>query len=104
MYLAPCGISCECIPELGNKPCPLKEQCGGNCHEVQGKPFYVKDFGVELCPIYDCAVNKKGFDTCAPCEDLPCQIYIDWKDPEMSEDDHLKSISERTKVLKASVV
>ena len=48
MNLSPCGINCDA--------CPLKEKCGDGCQVCGGKPFYIKDFGVECCPIYDCSV------------------------------------------------
>jgi len=94
MLLAPCGVNCE--------ECTFKESCGGSCFECGGKPFYVKDFGFEICPLFDCPVNKKGYRTCGECPDLPCQLFYDWKDPEMSEEAHIKSINDRVAALKAS--
>jgi hypothetical protein len=32
--------------------------------------------------------------------DLPCEIYYDWRDPDVSEEDHAKGIQNRTKRLK----
>jgi len=96
MSLSPCGISCgefEVCKEAG---------CRG-CREIQGKPFFLKDFGVEVCPMYDCPVNKKGFTSCAECPKLPCKIYYDWKDPSMTDEEHINSINERVKILKASL-
>ena len=95
MYLSPCGIDCD--------QCPLKEQCKGSCHAIKGAPFYIKDFGVEVCPMYDCAVNKKGYQTCAECSELPCQLFYDWKDPSMTEEAHLQSVKDRVEQLKASI-
>ena len=95
MLLAPCGIDCEV--------CPFKESCGGSCHAIGGKPFYLKDFGVEVCPMFDCAVNKKGYQTCGECSELPCQVFYDWKDPDMTEEAHLQSIKDRVDILKGSI-
>jgi hypothetical protein len=95
MLLSPCGIDCE--------QCPYKESCGGSCHAIEGKPFYIKDFGVAVCPLYDCPVNQKGYKTCAECPDLPCQLYYDWKDPSMTDEEHIQSINERVEHLKASI-
>jgi len=33
--------------------------------------------------------------------DLPCQIYFDWRDPSVSEEDHAKGVQERVKQLKS---
>lgn len=96
MPLAPCGISC------GEFEACKAAGCGG-CHSIQGKPFFLKDFGVETCPLYDCPVNKKGFHTCAECSELPCQIHYNWKDPSMTEEAHINAINEKVKVLKASL-
>jgi len=95
MLLAPCGTCCE--------ECPHIEICGGSCHDCKGKPFYLKDFGVDVCPIYDCAVNKKGYRICAECRDLPCQLFYDWKDPSMSEEELARSVNERTAALKSTL-
>ena len=94
MYLSPCGCSCEKMD--------CKDSCGGNCHTCGGKPFYLKDFGVEVCPIFDCSVNKNGYYTCAECENLPCQLYYDWKDPSNTDEEHIQSIKNRTVLLKES--
>ena len=93
MDLTPCGFNCE--------ECPVKEQCGEGCFACEGKPFYIKDFGLETCLIYDCAVNQKGFKNCGECSELPCQIWYDWRDPEMTEEAHLQSINDRAELLKA---
>lgn len=92
MLLAPCGVDCG--------GCHLSKQCGGSCYGIKGKPFYLKDFGVETCPLYDCPVNQNGFKTCAECEKLPCELFYSWKDPSMSEEQHLESIEQRVKSLK----
>ena len=94
MLYAPCGVDCE--------GCPYQEDCKGSCYACEGKPFYLKDFGVEVCPLYDCAVNQRGYKTCAECEELPCQLYYDWRDPSMTEEAHIQSINERVAGLKAS--
>ena len=95
MSLSPCGINCgefEACKEAG---------CS-DCHSIQGKPFYIKEFGLETCPMYDCPVNQKGYQTCGECDELPCKIYYDWKDPSMSDEEHINSINERVARLKSS--
>ena len=41
MSLSPCGIDCEI--------CDYHKSCDG-CYVIKGKPFYLKDFGVKICP------------------------------------------------------
>ena len=94
MSLSPCGMDCG--------SCDYNKNCEG-CHSTKGKPFYIKDFGVEVCPMYDCSVNKKGYKSCAECPELPCQIFYDWKDPSMTDEAHTNAINENVKKLKASL-
>jgi len=98
MLLSPCGVDCEGYFEI----CDECKTCGG-CRATEGKPFYIKDFGFEVCPMYDCAVSKKGYQSCAECTELPCQIFYDWKDPSMTDEAHINSINERVKALKDSL-
>ena len=94
MLLSPCGVDCETCDHL--------KSCGG-CNAVKGKPFYLKDIeGVEVCPMYECPVNEKGYKSCAECPELPCRIYYDWKDPSMTDEEHTNSINERVKALKGT--
>lgn len=95
MLLAPCGVNCD--------GCQFEEGCGGSCHSCQGKPFYLAEIGVKVCPLYDCPVNQKGYKTCGECSELPCQMFYDWKDPSMTEEAHIQSIHERVKILKDSI-
>jgi len=92
MNVSPCGINCDA--------CHLKEQCGNGCQTSRGRPFYIEAFGVERCPIYDCSVNKNGFKTCGECTKLPCQLFYDWKDPSMTEEEHRQCIDDNVALLK----
>ena len=93
MNLSPCGIDCDA--------CALKENCAGGCQVNCGKPFYIKDFGVECCPIFSCSVSTKGHRTCGECPDVPCQIFFDWKDPSMSDEDHREAVKANVALLKS---
>ena len=92
MNISPCGINCD--------TCHLKAQCGDGCQICGGKPFYIKGFGVEQCPIYDCSVNKRGHKTCGECNEVPCQLFYDWKDPSMSDEEHNQAIERNVSLLK----
>lgn len=92
LALAPCGVNCD--------GCCYLENCGG-CRAIQGKPSYLKEIeGVEVCPLYECPVSKKGYQNCAECTELPCEIYHSWRDPSMTDEQHLASIDERVKNLR----
>jgi len=79
---------------------PLKEKCGNGCQQTCGKVFYIENFGVECCPIYDCSVNKRCYKTCGKCTELPCQFFYDWNDPSMRDEEHHQSIDTNMALLK----
>jgi hypothetical protein len=86
--LSACGIICEECHFHG-------KECKG-CDEIKGKIFWaihVSKRGV--CPIYECAVERKKYSNCAECIDLPCKIYFAIKDPSMTDEEHKKGIERR---------
>lgn len=92
------GISC-CGTEC-TKCEYYKTLCGG-CNECQGKVFHAPKG--KACPIYGCAVQKKRFVTCGDCEQLPCAIWKETKDPQLSDEEFAKTVTERVKNLKGEV-
>jgi hypothetical protein len=63
---------------------------------MTGKPFWTTEATENgICPLYDCSINKKMFNNCGECSDLPCKIFIDLKDPSISDSEHQKSIKQR---------
>lgn len=87
-----CGVNCgECEY--------LEQQCGG-CAAIGGKVFWAHYTGSDTCPIYSCCVDKKGFAHCGECGELPCQIYFDTRDPNVSEEEHRKHVNQHVAVLK----
>jgi len=95
MILSACGIICdEC--EFYNKTCT-------GCINVKGSPFWaIEMLPAKVCPMYDCSVNKKGLRNCGGCSELPCDLYRSMKDPNSTDEEHLKSISVRVARLKAN--
>lgn len=89
---APCGLYCGDCEHLGDK-------CKG-CGEVHGKPFWAGQYGVEVCPLYSCAVNKKHLEHCGLCPDLPCQLFLSMRDPAMSEAEAEASLKNKQNDLK----
>jgi len=91
--ISACGIDCGTCPFCG-------KTCEG-CYAVQGKPFWTAErLQGNPCPLYDCAVTVKQYGSCAPCEDLPCKIFTELKDPSMSEEEHLAGIDRRVAALR----
>lgn len=93
MTLSPCGIDCE--------TCPFYQKDCDGCKAVKGQPFWTEGIFTDgLCPLYNCSVNQKKYETCGSCEQLPCKIYFDLKDPSLSDEEHKASIVKRVETLK----
>ena len=85
--LSVCGTDC------GNCGC-YGDLCKG-CNECDGKVFH----SPEGCAIYSC-VQSKGRKDCGECPEIPCEIWRKTRDPQFSDEEFEKSISDRVKALK----
>ncbi len=93
MNLSTCGIDCGVCEHL-NKTCT-------GCKSTFGKPFWTKFDGMPpVCPLYDCAVNKKGYKDCGDCSELPCKLFLEMKDPNYTDEQHQEALKTRVKNLK----
>ncbi len=92
--MSSCGLICTDCQYY------IKNECNG-CHPVKGKTFWALQH-VEggRCPLYNCAVRLKGFKSCAECSELPCDSFLQLKDPDISEAEHLQAISDRVSRLR----
>ncbi len=88
MKISACGLICNDCHFFG-------KECKG-CYSMTGKPFWTAE-AIEkgICPLYDCSINQKGFNSCGDCSDLPCRIFMDLKDPAISDSEHRESIKQR---------
>jgi hypothetical protein len=91
--LSACGLLCsEC--NFFNNACQ-------GCHAVKGATFWAKEMMPDrICPLYKCSVIDKKFGNCGQCAELPCKKFIDLKDPNISDEQHIQSINERVSRLK----
>jgi hypothetical protein len=89
-----CGLVCGGCPFLGNG-------CQG-CADSKGKPFWVLEYGLKVCPLYDCAVNQKRYPHCGQCQALPCETFTKLKDPNMTEEAFQQALKERITRLRAA--
>ena len=88
---AACGLYCGDCEHF-------KSQCRG-CGQVQGKPFWTAQFGVEVCPLYGCCINEKQLELCGLCDEFPCETFNSLRDPSMSDEEAEQSLGERQKDL-----
>lgn len=92
MKLSVCGIICEeCNFYLNN--------CKG-CFKLKGKPFWTEETINRICPIYDCSINEKAIKNCGYCKNLPCVIFIELKDPNITLKKHKEGIKKQVNRLK----
>jgi hypothetical protein len=89
--LCVCGASCERCPHL-------YVECKTDCENLQGKVYWAKFIGADVCPVYQC-VKDHGYTNCGDCEKLPCEIWFTLKDPSMTNEEHQQSIADRVKLL-----
>ena len=89
---APCGLLCT--------SCEYLEKCCQGCGHVEGKPFWTTEMKIAACPIYNCCVNEKQLEHCGWCKALPCQIFLELKDPAMSEEKFQESLKKREEDLR----
>lgn len=85
-----CGTDCSSCGFYGNT-------CQG-CNECQGKVFHAP--AGKACPIYTCSVKGKKLRNCSQCNELPCAIWRETRDPQMSEEEFEKNVTERVGNLK----
>jgi hypothetical protein len=83
-----CGYECTSCDYHKKSECP-------GCSEVKGKVWWTNFIGVSVCPIYDCVINLKKYKNCGICPEVPCKIWQDLKDPNLSADQHQASINNR---------
>lgn len=87
--ISSCGLECSACGYY-------KKECEG-CSESQGKVFHAPPG--QACPLYACAVQKHRYVSCAECQELPCLLWREVRDPGLSEEEFEASIKERTERL-----
>ena len=91
-YAPACGIYCGSCRFLG-------ERCKG-CGYVDGKPFWTVQIPTGVCPFHDCCRNQRQLEHCGMCDDFPCKMFADIRDPDMSDEEFRNSLDDRLRALK----
>lgn len=92
-----CGLNCgECKY--------FEKECKG-CATLAGKPFWTTFMKVEVCPLYDCCINKKQLEHCGLCAEFPCESFqkSESDDPNLSAEQAQASALKRQKKLDAKM-
>ena len=85
--LSVCGTDCRSCGCYGNL-------CQG-CNECGGKVFH----SPEGCGIYAC-VKSRSLKDCGGCPEIPCETWRKTRDPQYTDEEFEKSISDRVSALK----
>ncbi len=90
--MSTCGVICstDCLA--------FGTECEG-CNELQGKVSWAVFYGKEHCPIYICA-RGKDYLSCAECGKAPCQVWLDTRNPDASDEEFTADLENRLKNLK----
>lgn len=84
--LSACGLLCNECEAFG-------ESCSG-CIQVAGRPSWAKDVGIDVCELFECAVNR-GFGTCGECDAVPCKRMVKLRDPRITPEAHIDELRAR---------
>ncbi|MFC1570045.1 DUF3795 domain-containing protein [bacterium] len=96
MLISACGLVCDQCQFFG-------DTCQG-CLKVKGKTFWALEATESgICQLYQCAVHEKGYTNCGACDELPCDKFLNLKDPNVSETEHQEMIKQRVILLKQKV-
>jgi len=50
---------------------------------------------IESCPLYSCCVNTKQLEHCGLCSELPCETFLQLRDPSLSDEEAEKALIAR---------
>jgi hypothetical protein len=54
----------------------------------------------KVCPLYDCAVLKRNYSDCGDCDEVPCKMFREMKDPNSTDEEHQQGLIDRVARLK----
>ncbi|MDE6204014.1 MAG: hypothetical protein K2G19_11135 [Lachnospiraceae bacterium] len=88
--LSVCGTDCGACYCFG-------KMCSG-CNACEGKVFHAPEG--KACPIYSCVRNERGMHDCGKCEEVPCKIWLNTRDPKYTDEEFDANVAMRVQTLK----
>jgi len=82
-----CGFICKNCKSY-------KIDCDG-CRESQGKVGWIKEAGVDICPIYQCCKIDKKLLFCIECEKCFCSKFTDFSNNVLSSEELEKMLEQQ---------
>jgi hypothetical protein len=86
-----CGLYCGTCEYL-------QQQCKG-CGYIEGRPFWTSQMELTCCPLYDCCVNKKHLEHCGLCDEFPCALFLEMRDPSLNDSEAEQALQARQAAL-----
>ena len=84
---AACGLYCGTCEYLNR-------QCKG-CNTIKGRPFWTAQMEILACPLYDCCIDTKHLEHCGLCDEFPCTLFLEMRDPSLSDAEAEKALQSR---------
>jgi hypothetical protein len=66
-------------------------ECQG-CSETEGSSFWTEFQDVDACPVFLC-VREKGLAHCGFCDEMPCERYTRFHDPDMNNEEIIAALA-----------
>ena len=91
--ISACGLDCSACEFY-------KKTCAG-CYAVNGSTFWAREMMPnKVCPLFQCAFNDRRYESCGDCDELPCAMFIQMKDPASTDEEHQRMIQLRVERLR----
>lgn len=84
-----CGTDC--------KTCEYYQTICKGCNVSKGVVFHTDS---KECDIYKCCVIENKYSNCFNCSKIPCNIWLNTQDPNLSDEEFKEGIEERVNNLR----
>ena len=89
-----CGLDCA--------ECEHYQNTCDACYAVNCITFWAQEIMPnKVCPLFQCAFNERGYESCGDCAELPCSLFLQMKDPSSTDEEHQKMLEIRVQRLKS---
>ncbi|MFH0967731.1 MAG: DUF3795 domain-containing protein [Methanobacteriota archaeon] len=78
-YPTVCGLWCDNCDHF-------EKECQG-CTDGGGCVFWTNFVDINACPVYTCCIEEKGLPHCGYCDEMPCERYTRFRDPDQTDDE-----------------
>lgn len=73
-----------CCGSICNDCVSYPDSCKG-CTVIKGNVSWALYLGFDKCPLYKCCYDEKNLNNCGHCNQYPCDMYNELKEPSMND-------------------